>query len=181
MNKWRLQEGEAAERQREVPRENVPSPDKVRTDRKKCCYLGQSSSQNRTQSSPLFRVGNGKSFNNFHHFSFPFFLLPPSKPSTTWKHVKQIKQYANIHVDKKSSSGWEVMHTLRLHSPAQWCQHFHGIRAISFGLKCLGRSSEYKEQHIILRGLSGKNSVCFAKTGDFSELISERISLWENH
>jgi len=76
MNKWRLQEGEAAERQREVPRENVPSPDKVRTDRKKCCYLGQSSSQNRTQSSPLFRVGNGKSFNNFHHFSFPFFLLP---------------------------------------------------------------------------------------------------------
>lgn len=100
-NKQRLQEGEAAERQREMPRGKIPSPDKVRTDRKKCWYLGQSSSQNRTQSSPLFRVGNGKSsFNNFHHFFFPFFLLPPSKPSTAWRHFRQIKQYANTHVNK---------------------------------------------------------------------------------
>lgn len=35
-NKRRLQEGEAAERLREMPRGKIPSPDKVRTDRKKC-------------------------------------------------------------------------------------------------------------------------------------------------
>lgn len=34
MNKWGLWEGEAAERQRELPRGKIPSPDKVRTDRR---------------------------------------------------------------------------------------------------------------------------------------------------